>query len=197
MLCLAKLSAQFYSYSFFHTLLIFFYNYRKGGRTIEHSILICASGCAGTPIVYMVVEFQGSKYLYSTQPASWYNTILSFSCRYYLSNLHLWFYFMIVIIDGRIIERGLCEISSFEVSAFCTARLLSSLSRYFFLFTYSFLLFTFFRFYFNNRRENHRTPHIDPGLARGQTNLWCLRSIGILHSPSIIIYLCEWEYPLV
>ena len=48
---------------------------------------------------------------------------------------------MIVIIDGSTIEHSLYEISSFEVSALSTARLLSSLSFVIYFFSLCFIVF--------------------------------------------------------
>ena len=140
---------------------LYFYSYRKGGRTIEHSsIRLCRN----------THEFQGSKYLYSTQPAL--NIFISSFIYHHYD----------AIIDGRIIEHSL--ISSFEVSALFTARLLSSLS--FVIYFFSFLCFLVFILIIDGRTIEHRILILD--LPGNKLGIWRLRSIGDLHSPSIIIY---------
>lgn len=114
------------------------------------------SDYAGTPIVYMVVEFQGSKYLFSTQPA-----IRTSQCR--LRRLFFFFLFIFVlIIDGRTIEYGLYEISSFEVSALYTARLLSSLSLFIFVIYFCYIIIGGRIIEYGPRLRSNRTLHSPP-----------------------------------
>ena len=97
---------------------------------------------------------------------------------------------MIVIIDGRTIEHGLYEISSFGVTVLYTARLLSSLSLVIYFF--SFLCFLVYILIIDGRIIEYGTLILE--FSRGQTDLWCLRSNRTLHSPSIIFFVIRYLF---
>lgn len=90
---------------------------------------------------------------------------------------------MIVIIDGRIIEHGLYEISSFGVSALSTARLLSSLS-----FIIYFLCFFVFILIIDGRTIEYGTLILDlPG------NKLCICEVTVLCTARLLSYIYAYE----